>query len=344
MTKYFYDSRRRRVYNRRLRVTLLGRRLLRRSAIDERTLRHALLKARRTGKRVGQVLLDEGSISESQLRDALIWQRQQRARCESKLLTAVEREAIEEINALVEEGNRGERPETPVSCKHTRIGDILRKAGLVTAECVRDALKRQKETGEKLGRLLIRAGKISGHALRAALRVQQRLRKLAMAAGVCAVLAVSPACNSYDYRGMQVSSTPWDAQWDRVERALETAYDMRYRPDQNGDHWQVPDQTSLKGGGDCEDLSIWLYSRLVENGVKGARVCVGKKSPRDSQLHSWVVWLAGEKTYILDPTVSGSMSNARLAPAGYYKPLYSYDMDGKYMHNRLSEASYSAGF
>ena len=335
--------RRRKLFNRRLRVTLLGRRLLSRNIIDERTLRRALRTSRSVGKPLGQVLLDEGSVSESQLRDALLWQRRQRARCERKMLRAVESDALQDLNALAHQDKKATGPPPSVSREFTRVGELLRKAGLVTADCIRHALERQKETGKKLGRLLVEAGEISGHALRAALQVQRRLRKLAIAAGVCTVLAAFPACNSYDYTGLRVQSTPWDARWERVERALEKAHDMQYRRDAGIDEWQSPGETALRGGGDCEDLSIWLYDKMVENGVKGARICVGKKNPRDTQFHSWVMWLAGEKTYILDPTVSGSISNARLCPAGFYKPYYSYDMDGKYVHHRLSEASYSTG-
>ena len=336
MNEDHYGSDRRAVYNRRLRVTLLGRRLLSQSIIDESTLRRALHVSRRSGRPLGQVLLEGGEISQSQLREALISQRKQRARCESKMLSAVEREALEELNSLADETGVPTEPPHSVSHGQTRIGALLRRAGLVTAH--------QRSTGRKLGRILLQAGEISRHALRVALRLQQRLRKLGIAAGICGVLAISPACNSYDYRGTQVHTTPWDAHWNKVERALERAHEMRYQNDEHGDHWQNPAQTQRRGGGDCEDLSIWLYARLIENGVHGARVCVGKKSPRDSQFHSWVVWLTGDKTYILDPTVSGSASDARLCPAGYYKPYYSYDVDGKYVHHRLSQASFRTGY
>jgi len=168
--------------------------------------------------------------------------------------------------------------------------------------------------------------------VRAALRLQKRLRLLAATIGVCTLMACAVGCNSYDYRGTPVGATPWDGQWRRVEKAVREAARISFKSEARGDYWQTPQETARLGTGDCEDLSIWLYARLLREGVKEARVCIGKRGPGDRDLHCWVVWLSPETTYILDPSTAPHMSKASTWLAGYYKPYYSYDLEQKYAH------------
>ena len=56
------------------------------------------------------------------------------------------------------------------------IGELLRSAGLVSPAHVVEAVRIQRETGEKLGAALVRQGALDAKDAAAALMVQQGLR------------------------------------------------------------------------------------------------------------------------------------------------------------------------
>ena len=98
------------------------------------------------------------------------------------------------------------------------------------------------------------------------------------------------------------------------------------------DYWQLPSQTERTGCGDCEDLSIWLYAKLLERGVPNVRLFIGKHVATDRCLHAWVMWFPGDKAYILDPTSSIGIFQARHYRAGDYQPYYSFYRGQRWYH------------
>jgi len=173
--------------------------------------------------------------------------------------------------------------------------------------------------------------------------------------------AVGCSWNRYDYQGAPVQQTPYDAMYVRVECYLKRSVpesaeqpiepclvrecftqsrEFRYQTDETAlvrsafapDYWQLPSQTEQVGCGDCEDLSIWLYAKLIERGVPNVRLVVGKGVASDHCLHAWVMWFPGDKAYILDPTANRGIGQARRYPAGYYQPRYSFSRGQKWYH------------
>lgn len=62
----------------------------------------------------------------------------------------------------------------------------------------------------------------------------------------------------------------------------------RYIPDQKGeDLWQTPLETSARGGGDCEDLSVFLADRFLFIGGD-PKIVVGRVSSQPGKRHVWV--------------------------------------------------------
>jgi len=325
---------RREVYLRHLESTRLGRRLVAGGQMQAEHLDAALAQQKVTGERLGTVLLRQGYVTEGQLAQALAARMEVRTAYEGQAFEVVARQIVGE--AAASEDAVADAEELRRSyLEQTRLGELLWQTGMVTREQLQEALRRQKETGKKIGEMLVWMGAISDHAVKIALGIQERLRALATAVGVCALMALATGCNSFDYRGTPVSSTPWDSQWESVRNAVKEAGSISYRPEAGGEHWQAPGETAMLGMGDCEDISIWLYSRLVQQNVQGARLCIGKRRPGDQTFHAWVVWATPQTTYILDPTTSPDLSKARTWPAGYYEPFYSYDLKGKYRHRTL---------
>jgi len=216
--------------------------------------------------------------------------------------------------------------------KRTRLGALLREAGVIKRWQLTRALRFQRISGQRIGEVLITQGWSTSQAVRIALAAQRRLRLLPVLAVLCMVVALSTGCNQYDYKGAPTISTPWDTQWDRVQKAIQEAAQIRYKRDEAGEYWQTPDETARLGTGDCEDISIWLYARLMNDGVDGVRVSVGRRESTARTLHAWVTWLTADGAYILDPTISPSPMNARLLAANRYEPYYSYDSERKYVH------------
>jgi hypothetical protein len=66
----------------------------------------------------------------------------------------------------------------------------------------------------------------------------------------------------------------------RAGRRLPPIYTagVRYVRRDPGERWQTPTETMRRGGGDCEDLSIWRAAELRLNG-EAARVIVYRSAP-----------------------------------------------------------------
>jgi len=241
-----------------------------------------------------------------------------------------------------------------------RLGEILVERGSATPEGIDAALQRQTVTGGQIGGILVRAGAITKRQLAGAVRLQARLRRRLgdilvslgaltrrqlnfalriqktlrlLFASMTLVAAMGCATVNHDYRGRPVPSAPFDGQYRQVERLLERAHAFEYRPEPTGqDKWQLPDETEWRGGGDCEDLAIWLYTRLLETGVQDVRFCIGVRSPAENALHCWVLWHDQGEPHVLDPTSGRGVARTAALPNGAYRPFYSYDAARRYAH------------
>lgn len=123
----------------------------------ENQVAQALADASRTGRRIGEVLVERGVI------------------------TAAERDAMLEFQ-------RHQRGEAPTEDRF-RLGRILVSQGHITDEELVEALLRQRASGRPLGEELVAQGQISHDVLEVALYTQ---RQLVIAALVAALAMVSP--------------------------------------------------------------------------------------------------------------------------------------------------------
>jgi hypothetical protein len=98
------------------------------------------------------------------------------------------------------------------------------------------------------------------------------------------------------------------------------------------DHWQLPEETEDRGAGDCEDKAIWLYARLIREGVNRVRLVVGKYRVNQSAYHAWVAVYMGEKIYILDPTINDGIWTVSQYPEEFYVPIYSFYKEDRWQH------------
>ena len=123
----------------------------------ENQVAQALADASRTGRRIGEVLVERGVI------------------------TAAERDTVLEF----QRHQRGEAP----TVEKFRLGRILVERGRINDEDLREALATQRVSGRPLGEELVAQGKITGEDLGMALELQ---RQLVIAALVAVLAMVSP--------------------------------------------------------------------------------------------------------------------------------------------------------
>ena len=100
-----------------------------------------------------------------------------------------------------------------------------------------------------------------------------------------------------------------------VEQDFARASAVKYTPD-NGDYWQAPWETVLRGKGDCEDAAFYLWWMLRRDGQK-AEVVFGFATPTSSFLHAWVEIPGVMGSRILDPTVGVSCPRSLLPVESY---------------------------
>lgn len=62
---------------------------------------------------------------------------------------------------------------------------------------------------------------------------------------------------------------------------------VTYQAEQPGaDHWQTRDETKRRGLGDCEDIAIWKYQALREQGLNPELCyCIQKDSHGKNHAH-----------------------------------------------------------
>jgi hypothetical protein len=153
--------------------------------------------------------------------------------------------------------------------------------------------------------------------------------------------------NVQDYKGELTNKTPFDKKYKKIENYLEKAYIFKYQPEREtnmyvsaslglegarADYWQLPEQTEKRGYGDCEDKAIWLYCKLIGEGITDIRLVIGKYKESSLLFHAWVFWFDGNRTFILDPSKYKNIRDIKNFPKGYYKPYYSYYKNEKWRH------------
>ncbi|HRU04154.1 MAG TPA: hypothetical protein P5137_00095 [Candidatus Brocadiia bacterium] len=271
--------------------------------------------------RLGRILLDIGWVSEADLQRALGAQAPERklgdVLVDMGLLTKQQVAA-----ALSAQKSLG-----------ARLGEILVRKGLLSRVQLARALKVQAEMRRRLGEILVAMGAITRRQLDYALRIQKTLRLLFASVALASVVGCASVSAPADMQGHVVPSTPFDMKYRHVEKLLKRAQAFRYIPDARGqDHWQMPDETETRGGGDCEDMAIWLYTKLLASGVDEARLCIGRKHASDHEMHCWVMWPAGGAYYVLDPTTRRGVMRTEDLPSESYRPVYSYNKNQKFAH------------
>ncbi len=177
--------------------------------------------------------------------------------------------------------------------------------------------------------------------------------------GVCGTLTpdFSPASSyvsSYDHVGIPIQATPYDKRYKKiendkrykkVEKHLEVSYKkvkkylkkaskFKYNGDSRGaDNWQLPFETEKSGAGDCDDKAIWLYSKLIKEGIGDVRLVLGNYKRGELSVHMWVNWYHDGQVFILDTTIDNCIRPAEQYSKDYYQPFYSFHKGKKWKHN-----------
>ena len=122
--------------------------------VGEDALDRALVESDRSGRALGEVLVEQGALDAARQRDALAFQKQVHARSSDRF----------------------------------KLGRMLVEAGAITEKTLEDAIERQQHTGQLLGEMLIERGAITRSTLAGVLARQRRLIAAAML-GLSAVFA-----------------------------------------------------------------------------------------------------------------------------------------------------------
>lgn len=144
----------------------LGEFLVNAGRISSTDLEDALREQKVTSEKIGQILQKRGLITAAELDAALEFQRRQ-----------------SEVKAETE------------AAECCRLGGILVADGLITSDQLRDALAAQKDTGRRVGELLVEAGHVEPHHVEHALGIQKKLVAAVFAAALSLYAAAmsSPA-------------------------------------------------------------------------------------------------------------------------------------------------------
>ncbi|HOG10344.1 MAG TPA: hypothetical protein PLJ49_06960 [Smithella sp.] len=133
---------------------MLGELLLASSRITRDQIEKALEEQKRTGEKIGEILVRLGLFSSTEMDIALSFQSRQNAGYASCL----------------------------------SLGELLIAAGYITHDDLEDALERQKGSNKKLGEILVDAGRCKPHHVEHGLRMQKQL----VAAALIAALSLAP--------------------------------------------------------------------------------------------------------------------------------------------------------
>ena len=295
--------------------TRIGTLLLKKQVISEPKLQEALSVQKKQGGRLGDALVKTGTLKDSDINNAI------------KVQSEIRRGYISKYFQ-----------------KTSRLGKILTQSGIITKKQLKRALAYQKKSRKLLGEILVEMNFVSRRTLKKFLEIQKETRKVLVVATLMACLAgcasagvgmtnMAPASRDYNYRGIPTTVTPYDSKYRRVEEYLKTAYNFQYKSEKRGsDYWQLPDETEALKTGDCEDKAIWLYSKLLDDGLPNVRLVIGKENKDSEEFHAWVAWDRGGKIYILDPTADSHIWRLDQYPQGYYLPYYSFYKNKEWIH------------
>lgn len=127
---------------------LLGELLLDARRITPEQLEQALLEQRKTGERLGEILVCRGLLTDAERDAALAFQKTQGEASSSKLC----------------------------------LGEILVATGQITREQLDRALARQRETRKRIGEILVEAGQVHPHQVERGLKIQRKIATAALVA------------------------------------------------------------------------------------------------------------------------------------------------------------------
>jgi len=128
----------------------IGNLLIGAKRITHEQLDMALSEQKKTGEKIGEILVRLGMVEASE---------------------------IEAILAFQQNQSHGKDSSSPL-----RLGEILVAAGFITREQLEHSLLRQRSTGKKLGEVLVDEGYVQPHQITHGLRIQQKLLTAALVA------------------------------------------------------------------------------------------------------------------------------------------------------------------
>jgi hypothetical protein len=146
----------------------LGELLLKARKVTPEQLKDALSEQRRTGEKLGEILVRRGALTKGQLDAVLMFQK-----CQA-----------------------GEAP----SSVRFRLGEILVATGRITREQLESVLARQKLSKKNIGDLLVESGAVEPRALARGLRLQEKL----VTAALVAVLSMAEVAGAQEIQRVTV--------------------------------------------------------------------------------------------------------------------------------------------
>lgn len=81
--------------------------------------------------------------------------------------------------------------------------------------------------------------------------------------------------------------------------------------------------------GDCKDRALWILWKTRD---KNMRFVIGKYHLNNQINHAWVLWKYKNNYYIIDATRGGEILLVKNIDKSFYEPLYSYGVDGSFIH------------
>ncbi len=305
----------------------LGNHLLDGGFIDKDKLGAALVKHEREGLLLGECLVKDESISSETLDTVLAFQGK--------------------VREIVHDASSKCKP------KRLKLGQFLVATKMISVSSLKKAVKLHSQGNNMLGETLVEIGAISRNVLELALGAQKKILILSAFAvlsspltGVCDTFAQDTSHTAaYDHVGTPIKATPYDNRYKKVNKHLEAskkkvkkllkiASKFKYKEDRRGaDNWQLPFETEKLGTGDCDDKAIWLYSKLIKEGIDDVRLVLGNYKSGEFSVHMWVNWYHDGQVFILDPTIDNGIRSAKQYSKDYYKPFYSFHKGEKWKHN-----------
>ena len=305
----------------------LGSHLLDGGFIDGSKLNAALVKHKREDLPLGECLVTDDSISGETLDTVLAFQGK--------------------VREIVHDASSAS------NTKRLKLGQLLVATKMISARSLKKAVKLQRDGNKLLGETLVEIGAVSRNVLALALGAQKKILILSTFAvlsspltGLCDTLTQgSSHAYAFDHVGTPIKSTPYDKRYKKIEKYLGPSYKkvkkylkkaskFKYKEDLRGaDNWQLPFETEKLGTGDCDDKAIWLYSKLLKEGIDDVRLVLGNYKSGEFSVHMWVNWYHDGQVFILDPTIDNGIRSAEQYSKDYYQPFYSFHKGEKWKHS-----------